>query len=296
MALQLPPWLDANPANIINALHAGAMIGNQRRAQDLASSEARDRLQLAYAQLASQEERASQAAQAKLDLARATMEARQQQFDLMNQYRQSQVQAAAQREADLQGYRAAQMQQREQAAADKASQFSEIQDLKQDSADALQAQRDKYNDLQDKKLKLQTEIANRPVLSDADKALLKDKTAELDRVNKQLDALGEPSSGFLGLFGGNKKQIQDLEANRAFLESDIQGFQDKMQPRLQLPGSSGTTTASTGADAGSANPPFGEGALIRHKDTGQLYRVQDGMPVPWTDQSQQTADQTASQE
>lgn len=58
--MTLAPWL--TPPNYLDAMKSGAGLGLERARIDTGSAEAGDRLRLAYAQLASQEERASEVA------------------------------------------------------------------------------------------------------------------------------------------------------------------------------------------------------------------------------------------
>lgn len=113
----IAPWL--HPLDFVGAARAGASAGLQAREQDIQQAQSADRLQLAYDTLASQEKRASQQALARQQLAQASLALRGQQMDMLNQYRQQGLGLReqglglqAQREADLQESRKAQMEDR----------------------------------------------------------------------------------------------------------------------------------------------------------------------------------------
>ncbi len=84
--MALGPW--NAPPNFLQAMSAGASAGAQLRGQDIAQSEAGDRLQLAYTQLASEEKQRNEAAKARLAAATAAMQFRQEQLSLLDRYRQ----------------------------------------------------------------------------------------------------------------------------------------------------------------------------------------------------------------
>jgi hypothetical protein len=88
----IPPWLDITPETFLGAAKAGAQIGTQRRKQDLDTQDAADRLRLAYDSLASQERRASESEQMKLELAKNAQQLRQSQMDAVNLRAQERLQ------------------------------------------------------------------------------------------------------------------------------------------------------------------------------------------------------------
>jgi len=99
----LPPWLDITPQTFLGAMESGTRAGEAARAQDIASSEAADRLRLAYDSLASHERMQNQTAQARAAQAKAAMDLRAAQLQGLQDYRQSQLGLAQQRnEAVLQ--------------------------------------------------------------------------------------------------------------------------------------------------------------------------------------------------
>jgi hypothetical protein len=62
LGAQIPPWLDINPTkDYVNAMSTGARLGLERSQLATSAQEAGDRLRYNYAQLASENERASQA-------------------------------------------------------------------------------------------------------------------------------------------------------------------------------------------------------------------------------------------
>lgn len=72
-------------------MSAGASAGLQARGQDIAQSEAADRLTLAYNQLASEERQRTEAAKQRMQAAQQMMAYRQQQLSLLDQYRQERL-------------------------------------------------------------------------------------------------------------------------------------------------------------------------------------------------------------
>ncbi len=94
--MALGPW--NTPPNFIAAMTGGASAGLQarghdlaQRGQDIASSEAADRLSLAYQQLAAEEQTRSEAARQRLDIANAANAIKAQQIDMMDQWHKAQV-------------------------------------------------------------------------------------------------------------------------------------------------------------------------------------------------------------
>lgn len=82
--------------NFLEAIRAGAGLGAQLRGQDIAESEAGDRLQLAYDQLATQEREASERARLAHENQRAALALRAEQQSSMEQYRRDQIKAREQ--------------------------------------------------------------------------------------------------------------------------------------------------------------------------------------------------------
>lgn len=100
--MPLPPWI--YPQSPLQAIEAGANVGLQLRGQDIAQSEAGDRLKLAYAQLSQEENARNQAAKARMEMANATMALKSQQLTLLDKYRQQRVaeqQAALEQQKDI---------------------------------------------------------------------------------------------------------------------------------------------------------------------------------------------------
>lgn len=87
----IPPWLDVRPEQFVRAAASGAEAGISAARAAAAESEAADRLRLAYATLESQERRADEAAQAKLQAAQAALDLRAQQMESLDAYRQGRL-------------------------------------------------------------------------------------------------------------------------------------------------------------------------------------------------------------
>jgi len=104
----LGPW--NSPPNFLGAMSSGASAGLQARGQDIAQSEAADRLSLAYNQLAAEEAARSEAAQQRLQLANNANLLKAQQMNMMEQWRQSQVAQQAAAADALDKYRTGQLQ------------------------------------------------------------------------------------------------------------------------------------------------------------------------------------------
>lgn len=273
MALQaFGPSNEFAPApSLMGSIEAGAQLGTQLRGQDIAAGEARDRLSLAYAQLQSQEERAAEQAQAKLNLAHATLQARQQQQDLMASFRDRALQQQAERDQERAVQGAQMMDIREK----------RLKDLDLYRA-SLEKQREKASAMQEKNLALREAMAKAPRLSETDKALMGADVSELRQVEKKLETT-EPSSFVSKVFhlgtDVGSQEITDLKSQALKLRSKIASYEPK-ERRLALPSSPGAAPAGT---------PFKEGALIRSKKDGKLYRVKNGEPVP---EEQSNADQS----
>lgn len=267
----LPPWLNISPDTFLSAIRSGAGVGAQIREQDIQQAEAGDRLRLAYAQLASQEQRSAEQTQAKLELAHATLSARERQMDLMAQFRQQALDQAQQRASDLNDYRSNMLGQRQAELASREQSGAALQDLREKRmADLEQFRQAREADMNfrqgmlEKNLALREAIAKRPHLSDTDKALMQADVSELRDVDRQLTKLGPANNtGVFGhLFhplGGNSDKISELSDRAKQLRDSIADY--------------GKDDSSEGSDM-----PFEEGQLIRHKGSGKVYRVVDGEP------------------
>lgn len=96
MALMpIAPWIV--PPSPMEALQAGSRIGLAARQEDVAETQAGDRLRLAYDQLQSQERRATEALKAHMAQQNAAMQLRAQQQQSLDTYRQGMLQSAAER-------------------------------------------------------------------------------------------------------------------------------------------------------------------------------------------------------
>lgn len=103
----VPPWLSFGPLDFVHAAAQGADIGLRRSQIDTGANEAADRLQLAYAQLAGEQSRASMSesgANARAAMARAAEEERSQASDRLKEIiHQSQIDEFKQRLGVQQG-------------------------------------------------------------------------------------------------------------------------------------------------------------------------------------------------
>ncbi len=285
MALQaFGPDNEVAPApSLMGSLEAGAQLGTQLRGQDIAANEAKDRLSLAYAQLQSQEERAAEQAQAKLTLAHATLQARQEQQDLMAGYREQALKQQEERTQNLAAQSAANLAEKQKSGVEmmdlRERRLADLQDYRQ----GLETQRDKANAMREKDLAFKEALATAPRLSETDKAELGADVADLKQLQKKIEST-EPS-GFLrrhlGL--GNEDDIVAMKTDALKLRQKIHSYQTKTRD-LGIPKS------APAAATAEAATPFKEGALIRNKKDGSLYRVKNGEAVP--EQEDQNADQS----
>ncbi len=114
MALQaFGPSNEITPELFQRSMQSGAQLGASLREQDIKQAEAGDNLRLAYAQLESSEKQKSQESMAKLQLAHATLEHKQEQADLLNEYRQKSLEQRTQAASDLMDFRERSLSQRQ---------------------------------------------------------------------------------------------------------------------------------------------------------------------------------------
>lgn len=273
MALEaLPPWLQVTPETYQGAMRSGSALGAQLRGQDIAQGEARDRLGLAYAQLQSQEERASEQAQAKLQLAHAQLTARQQQSELMASFRERALEQAQQRQDELAQYRAAGLAEKQKSGAEMMDlRERRLQDLNT-YREGIEGARAKSEALQEKNTALREAALKAPRLTEADKALMGADVADLKGLEKKIETT-QPRSlvGKILHLGGNAQEIADMKSEALKLRSKIASYEPKAR-QLDLSSSAAPAAAATAT-------PFKEGALIRSKKDGKLYRVKNGEPV-----------------
>ncbi len=267
--------------SLIGSLQAGAALGTQLRGQDIAANEAKDRLSLAYAQLQSQEERAAEQAQAKLTLAQATMAARQQQQDLMAGYREQALKQQQEHSQNLAAQAAANLDYKQQSGAQmmdlRERRLADLQDYRQ----GLEAQREKANAMREKDQAFREAVATAPRLGEVDKAELGSDISELKGLQKKIDTT-EPRGYGLLHWSSNIDDIAKMKEDALKLRTKIHSYQTK-QRDLGIPQSAPAASSPVAAT------PFKEGALIRNKKDGKLYRVKNGEPVP---EEGQNADQS----
>lgn len=275
MALQaFGPDNEVAPApSLMGSLEAGAQLGTQLRGQDIAANEAKDRLSLAYAQLQSQEERAAEQAQAKLNLAHATLLARQQQQDLMAGYREQALKQQAERDQERNALGIATLAERQKSGAEMMDlRERRLQDLDLYRTN-LEAARTKSEAAREKEIALREAMAKAPRLTPSDQALLNADVADLKNLEKKIATTEPVGAGVLHWMGGNIPEINKMKAEALDLRKKIAGYTPK-ERQLAIPSTGG------GAEpAAAAATPFKEGALIRSKKDGKLYRVKNGEPV-----------------
>lgn len=206
----IAPWL--TPPNFLGAMEAGASTGLRVRAQAAQEQEAGDRLRLAYDQLAEQERRSAAEMASRHQLASASLALRAQQSDALNAYRQGQLQARAESDQlhrETQDRLASQF---ERTLADREARESRLGTQFQERENRLSDQFGRRLDY------LEERQPER--LPPAKNALLQADVAELKGIERKLTST-EPSGGFLGLLGGNKRELKKLSDRAAELRRNI---------------------------------------------------------------------------
>ncbi len=270
--------------SLMGSLEAGAQLGTTLRGQDISANEAKDRLSLAYAQLQSQEERAAEQAQAKLTLAHATLQARQEQQDLMAGYREQALKQQEERNQNLAAQSAANLAEKQKSGVEmmdlRERRLADLQDYRQSQETA----RDKANAMQEKMLAFKEALATAPRLSEVDKAELGSDVRDLTKLQEKIDTTAPRGYGLLH-WTSNVDDITKMKEEALKIRQKIHGYRTKERElgtptSLTIPG----TPAAQAAASPAAAAPYKEGALIRHKEDGKLYRVTNGVPVPESEQ------------
>lgn len=261
------PWLI--PPDFVGAMRAGAQLGLEQRQQDIAQSEAADRLRLAYDQLASEEQQRARETQSRMDLAKASLALRGQQMDATQAYRAGLLENAQKRMQDLADYR-----------------------------DKEMAQKQAIN-----------EMARRNIHFGPNGEVLKydpetNQVKELRPGNKKANVTGEfpvdPNNPFGAKVRGSLEELQQQFPDRfsaltagtnappAAVPDQSAGF-SLLHPSTWSSLLGGGSPAAPAAAPSPAAPttPFNEGQLIRSKADGKLYKVVNGQPVPASDQDTQ---------
>jgi hypothetical protein len=239
----IAPWLQ--PPNFVGAMSAGAAAGLGVRKANQEATEAADRLELAYNQLAANERRAAAATKAKLDLANASLALRGQQMDAMQAYHQGQLAA---REENMNRL-ATQFGERENRMKD---QFGQTMDARQAAQDSIMdrfAQRMDNADLNRKDREaaakaIQDRFERRQAMLEQQAAQGVGRLAPADYFNAQADANelrdtqkqiaaidkeGGPKRGHLGLTEGTTKLYPALKAKEAELRQKLASYQTPRQ-------------------------------------------------------------------
>jgi hypothetical protein len=284
MAFAIPPWLDITPETFLGAAKAGAQIGTQRRAQDLKAGAAADRLRLAYDSLASQERRASESEQMKLELAKNAQQLRQSQMDAVNlraqerlQQQQEQGDQLAQFREQTLAFRQGRGEMLDQHRAQMAEEQDKNRALREEIANknldakqaAMELRKRQISDALD--LKKQQFAARIPKLSESQRKLMDADFSELKTIEKKRDEMNVRGHTLFHPISGNTPEYEDLSKKAADLRAKIAAY----------------------APAPS-NAPHPEGTILRHKD-GTRWIVKDGEPVP-IDQAQAAPDDSTDEE
>jgi hypothetical protein len=257
----IPPWLD-DREGLMGAVRAGASLGATLRGQDIAQNEAKDRLSLAYAQLAAENDRADQAANAKLELAHSALDAKAQQNELLNSFRERALQQQEERSQQLGTYRDAMLKQQGEAA-DLRQQLAKSKMDYYAAGKLIHAGRGIYR-YDPKSGSVETLRAPPVELDPLTRFDLQTKAGALRDARRAVSA---------ATASGNDESTKAAHAELDAANKDYLDFRKGIQSQQPLALPKSAPSAS----------PFREGALIRHKDTGKLYRVTNGVPVPEED-------------
>lgn len=283
--MALAPW--NTPPNFLGAMQAGASLGAQLRGQDIARSEAADRLSLAYNQLAAEEQQRNESAQMRMQMAREAEAYKQNQLNMLQQWHQAQVEN--QRQAiDVQ---------RRKLAEPSIHFGTEGEVLKYDPTSGtvteMQKPREKAPKQPTVRVPMDPNNPFGPTMTGAydDPEVQKRLTEAMKPPTPLPDTSGSfnlmhPSTWrnpFAGLLGGGGTQAPTPPV------PDVApiGTMPTSTPALGAPS---TPAPFSTAPTPPAVAPFKEGALIRSKKNGKLYRVTNGVPVeqstPSSDNSQ----------
>lgn len=230
LGTEIPPWLHITPETFTSAMRAGAGLGAelrgqdiQQRGQDLAASEAHDRLSLAYAQLQSQEERQAEAMQAKMALAHATLTARQEQMDLMNAFRERDMQRKEEAAKMLD-------ESRTKSLAVSADHYRDMMKAKEDNLALQQKHLEETIQHHTENERMRQQIINntqaRHQLTQLDEFDLRNKQRRLDNAHKALNA-AQTSEDPAAIAAATK------ELNEA--KGDYEGFRQKFNTPEPIP-------------------------------------------------------------
>lgn len=248
--MTIAPWL--HPINFVAAAQAGAASGLGIRRANQEATEAADRLQLAYEQLASNERRSNEATRERMAVAKASLALRGQQMDAVRAYHENQIDArnreidntAAYREGtlDSQAAHEAGLQDRfanrEAATADRFNTRQEnVDQAREDRAKAADALESRFQRRQEYLEKRYGSDPGR--LSPSDFGLMNADISDLKSVQRQIatiDAAGGPSRGRLWLTAGTTKTYPELKAKEIELRKKIAGYSTPKNQAGQVSG------------------------------------------------------------
>lgn len=238
--MALGPW--NAPPNFVGAMSAGASAGTALRGQDIAESEAGDRLTLAYQQLAAEERQRTEMAKQRMQAASAAMQLKQQQLSLLDQYRQGKLTVDAARAKTAQ------------------------------DALALKSRPQIHFGTQGEVLQMQPDGSVkelRPARKPADTATIREPV--------------DPNQPF-GATVTRKVSAEDAAARLKAAAPQPQAAPAPTGRSLFHPSTwFGTPAPSQGGISPAATPapatPYAEGAIIRQKKSGKLFKVVNGVPV-----------------
>lgn len=249
----IAPWLmQSNP---LEMARSGASLGLQMRGQDIEQAQAGDRLRLAYDQLAAEERQRAREVQTRQELAAATMSLKAQQLRDLMQHRQELEAVAMQRQKDLANYQQGVL--REKAIADelrnRGIHFAPGGEVLKVGEDGTVEQ-----------LRPPTEKPKKPANV---------------RVPLTADPLGPSMTGAVDDPDIVKALSKYSSSTNSPTGAAPSGF-NLLQPSTWFGKGAAPALPSTGTNVSTAPAPYKEGALIRDKQTKQLYRVIGGKPVP----------------
>ena len=289
--MALGPW--NTPPNFLAAMSGGASAGLQlrgqditARGQDIAAGEAADRLSLAYQQLASEEQSRAQAAREKMDIATAANAIKAQQIDMLNRWHQGQIDAAKAKLATPDLHFGTE---------------GEITSVDPNTGliTQLRGPREKPAKQPTVTVPLDPNNPFGPKISGPanDPEVIKARDDALKATQTAADALKQKQ-------GPNLLDRFKSMIGMGGTPAAAPGAVPDVAPIGSMPMSPGAGTLPLTPQPAAANPvaqmaaasqaaaPFKEGALIRNKKNGKLYRVTNGVPVeqstPSSDNSQGT--------
>lgn len=298
--MALGPW--NTPPNFLAAMSGGASAGLQARGQDItargqdiAAGEAADRLAMAYQQLAGEEQARAQAAKEKMDIATAANAIKAQQIDMLNQWHQAQVAAQRAKLATPDLHFGTE------------GEITSV-DPTTGAITQLRGPREKPAKQPTVTVPLDPNNPFGPKISGPanDPDVIKARDDAMKAVQDAADALKNKAGGpnlidrfksMIGMGGGR------AAAPGAVPDVAPIGTMPGVSPgagTMPITPTPAPSPIAQAAAATQAAAPFKEGALIRNKKNGKLYRVTNGVPVeqssPSSDNEQGTVDTSIGEE